>query len=473
MADRKINIAIIGAGASGTITAIQLLRKLNVKAKVSLIEKREEAIYRGAAYSGSLPYQPLNVTASRMSIFNHLPDDFYNWLKENRQAGAEEEITKDTFVSRRWFGDYMTSHVERAKALSKLADLEVITSTAVDINYDVPKNCYQLLLADNTTLKADYLIFATGNEMPFDVLKNCSAGIEASYAANPWQGNVLEKIKSDDDVLVIGTGLTMVDYVVSLKKSGHKGKVYALSRNGYLPLPHTASQDFVFDLYDEPKDIHQLLPEVKKRFTAAAARGIEWQNVLDAMRPRTARLWKGLDAVSKKYFLSRFKTFWEIHRHRMPVASADALKQMEQQGQFVLLAGNIVSAVKQQQKIAFTYTPRHASENKTIAVDYVINCTGPLGDYYKCENNLVKNLLNKGWMQQDDLKLGIKTGVRGEIIQQNGVVLQNAFCVGPMRKAMEWESTAVREIRTHAENLAFHIAGKTEQNYEMEVEIGL
>ncbi len=473
MAGPKINIAIIGGGASGTITAIQLLRKLNVKAKVYLIEKRKEGIFRGAAYSGVLPYEPLNVTASRMSIFNHLPDDFYNWLKENKQSVAEEEITKDTFVSRRWFGDYISYHIQRLASLAKLAQLEVINATATDINFDVKTNSYQLALDDSRLLQADYLVFATGNESPYDILKSNSEGLAECYTPNPWTPGVLEKIGSTDDVLIIGTGLTMVDYVVSLKKRGHTGKVYALSRNGYLPLPHTNTQDFVFDLYEELKDIRQLFLEVKKRFVTAEAKGVAWQNVLDAMRPRVPRLWKGLDADSKKYFLSRFKTFWEIHRHRMPEASSKAIIEMEQSGQFVLLAGNIVQAVKREDRIEFSYKPRQTAEVKTLPVDYIINCTGPLSDYYKCGNGLIINLLNKGWMQQDDLKIGIKTGVRGEVIQQNGVVLQNAFCVGPLRKAMEWESTAVREIRTHAENVAFHIAGKTEHNYEMEVEIGL
>ena len=76
-------------------------------------------------------------------------------------------------------------------------------------------------------------------------------------------------------------------------------------------------------------------------------------------------------------------------------------------------------------------------------------------------------------MQQDGLKLGIRTGARGEIIKNNGVVLHNAFAIGPLRKAMEWETTAIREIRTQAENVALHIAGKAERTNEMTLESGL
>jgi uncharacterized NAD(P)/FAD-binding protein YdhS len=97
-----------------------LLRELNVKAKIYLIEKKPEAVYRGAAYSSKMVYEPLNVIAGRMNMFNHLPDDFYNWLKENKQAEQEEEITKETYVSRRWFGDYMTARINEAAARFRL-----------------------------------------------------------------------------------------------------------------------------------------------------------------------------------------------------------------------------------------------------------------------------------------------------------------------------------------------------------------
>ncbi len=473
MTERVWNIAIIGGGASGTITAIQLLRKLNVPATIYLIEKRAAATYRGAAYSGQLPYQPLNVTASKMSLYNHLPDDFYNWLKEKKQPETKEEITRDSYVSRRWFGDYLTDTVERVKERTKLATLQVINCEACDIDFNARKNCYQLALANGETVAADYVVFATGNETPFDILSSYNSQLQGRYEANPWYKSALNSIKANDDVLVIGTGLTMVDYVVSLKQRGHQGKIICLSRNGYLPREHVPAQDFIFELHTEPKNTSELFRAIRSRIIKAAEQGIAWQNVLDAMRPRTARLWRGLDADSKKYFLKRFKTYWEIHRHRMPAASAKAIEELRSKGQLVVLAGSITDVQNKDGRLEIGYLPRKDSAAVTFHADYIINCTGPLSDYYKCENKLIKNLLNKGWMQQDELKLGIKTGIKGEVIKQNGVVLTNAFCIGPLRKALEWESTAVREIRTHAENVAFNIAGQTERNYELEVEIGL
>src|ERR1043165_2452361 len=181
------NIAIIGAGASGTITAIQLLRKLNVKTRVYLIEKNEASLYRGAAYSSKLVYEPLNVPAGRMSIFNHLPDDFYNWIKQNKQDEGAAEVTRDSFVSRRWFGDYLTERIGQAKEQARFASLEVVTATVNEIEYCNKADAYELQLSGNRAIHADYLIFATGNETPADPINISDVGqLNGAYVGNPW-----------------------------------------------------------------------------------------------------------------------------------------------------------------------------------------------------------------------------------------------------------------------------------------------
>jgi uncharacterized NAD(P)/FAD-binding protein YdhS len=236
---------------------------------------------------------------------------------------------------------------------------------------------------------------------------------------------------------------------------------------------HTHHQDFAVEIHEDPKEIRGLLKLVKSKIITARGKGVAWQNVLDALRPRTSRFWKNLTPESKRYFLQRLKPYWEVHRHRMPPVSATAIEALRDSGQLQLLAGNIESVASNDGKVYLQYTSSTTGNTQRLTLDHIINCTGPHGDYNRCNNVVFKKMLAIGWMVQDDLKLGIKTGVRGEIMKQNGVVLQNAFAVGPVRKATEWESTAIREIRTHAENVAFHIVSKTEQNHEVVVELGL
>ncbi len=472
MSTGLLNIAIIGAGASGTITAIQLLNKLSTKANIFLIEKKEQTLFRGAAYSSQLVYEPLNVQSGRMSIYNHLPDHFYDWVVANRQAQSETEITRDSFVSRRWFGDYLTENFEEAKQQSENVTVEIVLAKCTDIAFNSADECYTLSFESRDDIQVDYLVFACGNEPPADVLEKEKV-LGGKYISNPWTGNPFEKLKANEDVLLIGMGLTMVDHVVSLQKSQHKGKIFCFSRNGYLPLPHAPIQQFVFDMNQEAKEVKQVLDALWQNLTLAKGQDISWQNVMDALRPYTAGIWKRMSLDSKKYFLKRLRSYWEIHRHRMPVASANYLKELEGAGQLKFIAGSIQSVDCKDDTMVVHYIAKGDKNESTLAVHHIINCTGPSSDYYKTSNTLFKNLLNKGWMKQDALKLGIETGVRGEIIKSNGVVLNHAFSIGPLRKAMEWETTAIREIRTQAENVALAIVLPSLKNYEMAVETGL
>ena len=472
---KSVSIGIIGAGASGTLTALHLLRKLNTPAHIYLIEKRPEALYRGHAYSSLLCYEPLNVPAGKMSAFNHLPDDFFTWLRAERQHLSETEITRESFVSRRWFGDYLTEKLHQASAQAAHVKVESVIAEVNDMDFDPRADGYKLELSNGQSVFAQYLVFATGNEAPADVFAPEElALINGRYVSNPWAVNPFKGLNKNDNLLIVGTGLTMVDHVVSLHKQKHEGRIFCFSRNGYLPLPHAETvQNYVFDIREEVGGLADVFSDLRKNISVAGKKDIQWQNTLDALRGKTTRIWKMLDLDSKKLFLKRLRTFWDIHRHRMPLASAEALDQMMRSGQLEIISGRALGIESESDELIFKFKPKRGAELRSIKIKHIINCTGPSGDYYKTGNALIKNLLTKGWMTQDELKIGVVTGVRGEIIKANGVVLQNAFSIGPLRKAAEWETTAIREIRTQAEATAWHIASSLELSHEVMVEIGL
>ncbi len=470
----NLYIAIIGAGASGTVTAIQLMQKLQVPATIYLIEKNPETLFRGVAYSSVLPYQPLNVQAGRMSIYNQAPDDFYDWLKAHKQDESETEITRDSFVSRRWFGDYLVASFEQEKARSQWVTVEIVISSCNNLDFDFNSSQYKLELSNGNNLSTQYVVFACGNEQPGAVIEPAAtAQLDGRYVENPWLSDTLKQIQAEEDVLVIGNGLTMVDHVVSLMKQQHKGKIYTISRNGYLPLQHDDIQHFTFEVSHEPTKSEEILSLLKQNIAKATLLKVSWQNVMDAMRPHTSRFWKGLSLTQKDLFLKKLRTYWEIHRHRMPQASANALQQLQQSGQLEVLAGSYISVTKNGNTIDFTYQNKAKKHRQSVMVHRILNCTGPSTDYLKTDNILFKNLLAKEWMKQDALKLGIETGFRGEVIKRSGVILQNTFTIGPVRRATEWETTAIREIRTQAENVAIAVAFPAERSYDMASETGL
>src|ERR1700689_1627899 len=100
-------IAIIGAGFSGTLLALHLLRRCPPGSKITLIERGVQ-FGRGAAYSTGNPSHLLNVPAGKMSAFHDRPHDFVDWVSahEEKDLGIGP-VRPGTFVPRQFFGAYI------------------------------------------------------------------------------------------------------------------------------------------------------------------------------------------------------------------------------------------------------------------------------------------------------------------------------------------------------------------------------
>ena len=76
----------------------------------------------------------------------------------------------------------------------------------------------------------------------FDMAILC-CGHEASETldapfVSPWEDPRSWNAAPDSTILILGTGLTMVDASIALSESGHRGPIVALSRRGLLPQAH-------------------------------------------------------------------------------------------------------------------------------------------------------------------------------------------------------------------------------------------
>ncbi len=455
----KTNIAIIGGGASGTIAAIHLLHEFKKPLRIYLLEKEQKFLFRGHAYSSSLKFERLNVPAGKMSIFSDLPMDFYDWLKLNRQQYSSSEITPESFVSRRWFGDYLAERLSEAKGKANNSSFEIIVSEVVNISLLGITNQYEIELSDRKYIDADSIVFATGNEAPADLLNNMEkALLGTKYVANPWQGNPFERLSPADNVLIMGSGLSMVDHAISLYKQNHSGKIYCFSRHGLLPLPQQIGADGNIDFNADTSEIFHVFKALRSVVKKKAEQGIGWQQIINSLRDKTPAIWRRLSPSSKRTFLNRLKPFWEVHRHRIPLESAQLIDEMLIKGRLELLSGTRKPITVKNGGLVFQFIHSRDKSVRSVKIDYVINCTGPSNNYTGYGNQLIRSLLKKGWMKQDELRLGIETGYNGEILTTEETHLPNAYAIGPLRKAAEWESTAIREIKIQAEQLALDIA---------------
>jgi len=160
----------------------------------------------------------------------------------------------------------------------------------------------------------------------------------------------------------------------------------------------------------------------------------------------------------KSYFLRRIRPYWEIARHRIPAKSSSMLNEMMNAGQLELMKGYIVEAVTTDSGIEIVYR----SERNAIRQVFhkVINCTGPESNYRKVRFPIISDLIGRGKVKTDELGLGIKCTPEGRIINEQDKIEAGIWCIGPMRKSVLWETTALRELREQASELASLIMEK-------------
>jgi uncharacterized NAD(P)/FAD-binding protein YdhS len=148
MSDREPRVvAIVGAGFSGTATAIHLLRQADGRRlRVVLIERGSE-FGRGVAYARGARSFLLNVPASRMSATPADPDDFLRFAQRQLPGTTGED-----FLPRSLYGDYLQSRLETsaAKAPESVA-LESWRGEVVDLT-TVSDERMLLTLADGRSL---------------------------------------------------------------------------------------------------------------------------------------------------------------------------------------------------------------------------------------------------------------------------------------------------------------------------------
>ncbi|MPS34039.1 MAG: FAD/NAD(P)-binding protein, partial [Stenotrophomonas sp.] len=108
------DIAIIGGGAAGVLTAIGVLRGARGELRVVLVEP-QLPLGRGVAYATRRPEHLLNVPAGKMSGFPDQPDDFLDYLvAHDALPGTGRDALAQAFVARHHYAAYLRQRLQEA-----------------------------------------------------------------------------------------------------------------------------------------------------------------------------------------------------------------------------------------------------------------------------------------------------------------------------------------------------------------------
>ncbi len=462
------DVAIIGAGFSGSLTAIQLLAAPEgdgaSPASIALIEKEISAFGRGVAYSTPCARHLLNVPAGKMGAFPDRLDDFLRWLEAHPEATAElglGEITAGSFVPRVLYGKYIASLLDEAMSRSD-GRLRRIAGETVDIvPLGLSDGPLRIELADGRRLRAERVVLALGTFPPGDPrLRDARFHRSPRYLYSPWSAETHERLAAPGDALILGSGLTGLDLLLTLQHRKREGVLHVLSRRGLFPQPHRAglSPWPVFLRTGElPRTVRAMLRIVREQIAQAEIQGSDWRAVIDALRPFTQEFWQGLSQPERNRFLRHLRARWEPHRHRAAPEVLAVKEELEHLGSVVCHRGRIerIAEVDGGSALEVIFQPHgKGEERETLRVNYVVNCTGPECNYHRLGDPLVASLFSRGLARPDSLMLGLDVAADGALLDVNGVASRQLFTLGSPKKGRIMETTAVPELRVQARDLA-------------------
>ncbi|KQW86650.1 FAD/NAD(P)-binding protein [Brevundimonas sp. Root1279] len=429
MADGSLRIAIIGGGFSGAMLAARL-----AEAGVgSALIDRTGSFGPGLAYSTPFEGHLLNVRANRMSAVEGRPDDFTDWLRDHAGWRADPE----GFAPRRFYGEYLQHRLNTVR-LAHPGLIELVTGEVRAIEAD------GVQLADGRRIEAAAVVLATGNPAPAT-----AEGRSGRLIHDPWGPGALDKIGPEDAVVIVGSGLTMIDMALWLEANGRRGPIRVLSRRGLTPRAHGAH-------HDAPTPPTATLLEGAPSERLAEARRLSaesgWRSVMEGLRPVTARLWSEADAPTRARWLRHLRPWWDVHRHRVAPEVQAAIDRLTAEGRLTVSAGRVERIAADADGVSVRWRPRDGSGQPPITGDWLIDCTGPGHDPAK--DPLTGPLIKSGRARLDPLRIGLDVAADGRLIGADGTPDDRLFVLGPPARAAFWETTAVPDIRKRIEGLA-------------------
>lgn len=436
------SVAIVGAGFSGSLLAINILRHAGPQA--TLIERRP-VFGRGTAYTAPHPSHLLNVRAGNMSALSDRPQHFAEWCTARGLGGGGD------FAQRKMYGEYLGELLERSSARAG-ERLHLVNDCVTGV--DVTADGVTLSFEGRPPETFDAVVVAVGNLPP-----HAPPGLDPDafppdlYAHDPWDPKVVEGLGDDDTVLLIGTGLTMVDVALSLDAAGFGGRIVAMSRRGLLPRPHVPPGP-AGDRNEKPTTrASALLREIRTRSAA-----IGWRAAVDELRPFTQGLWLSASVEERTRFMRHLRPWWDVHRHRLAPAVAAKIAEMQAAGRLEIVAGKPAAFHNRGTAVEVDWRPRHADALQTLTARRVVNCTGPQGDLARSTEPLLRGLIAAGHARADANRLGLDVDAQSRLIGADGDPHPRLFGLGPMTRGAFWEIVAVPDIRTQVWTVARRLA---------------
>ena len=444
-----LRIAVIGGGAASAIQVGELLRRHRGPLSIDWYAGCAEP-GRGVAYGTAHAHHLLNVRAAAMGLFAEDTNGFLNYLHARGM-----DVAGSDFVPRQYYGDYLQHAVQEliANAASN-AQVHVHHESALALDSNAHGD-YTITDSLQIRRRTDAVVLALGVLAPRALPGVSKAALESGrYIVNAWESQPRTSAKT---IVVIGTGLTAIDTILTLSRRYSQARIIAISRHGHLPgvhpekpsAPYTGAADLLAALKDK-SNLRDWLRELRTHTRHAP----DWRAVIDAVRPITQAQWQRFDLFERRRFLRHLRTYWEIVRHRVPPAIAEQLAVLQASGQLTIQAARVVAVEAGGDQLRVKINPRGSNQPAVVNADLVFQGVGLDTDVRSGAHPLLQHLLQHGHASADPLGLGLHTSDDGRLRRSDGSDWPNIWLLGPLLRGSVWECTAIPEIRSGAIRIA-------------------
>lgn len=451
-AGMKPRIAVVGGGFAGASVALHIHRLAPQQAELIVFEPRSD-IGRGVAYSSRDNVHRTNVPTVRMRLFPGDPNHFDRWYASSPESisdSASKAKTGGIYPPRHVFGSYLA---EQVKAIG--SSLTHVQEKIVAIDADGSR--FALKSASGQVVLADMVILALSSIGPnSQIYSRVAPGVRQSVVWNPWDNDAYDNIARHDDVLIVGSGLTMADIVASLDRRGHLGKIVVVSRRGLRPQSQARSRVEPFGEFLLPpsRGARTLLARIRKTVALAEKLGLTWQSVLDQVHDHGNQIWHFLSWEERGRLMRYAWPYWNCFRFRIAPQLDELLVRKMSDGQLSMQAASIEQITDGERGLLHVRMRKRGAATPETFRGRVAIAAGTIPGYLLSHDPLIKSLCDRGLVRPDPLRVGLDMDLSGRAFDRQGNVQRGLFVVGTLAQGMFGDQVGAADISSHALRVA-------------------
>ncbi|CAN5557453.1 FAD/NAD(P)-binding protein [soil metagenome] len=460
---------IVGGGAAAAFLLHQLSSG-GADGRPVIVVDPAERLGPGVAYGTADPVHLMNVCRIRLSVDGDGGEDLLGWLGDRGVTA-----NADTYLRRSMYGDYLADVAARygeqvgvGHRRARVVGLRRTDDDGTGIERGGAR--WLVSLDDGTDIEAGDVVLATG--FPGRPALPCAvpAHPDPRVVVDPWAPGALDRPDARR-VLIVGTGLTMVDVALSLGARNPDVELVAASRRGLVP--RTSRPGLPTPIAPERLPVPGIGGRALVRHVVKLGREEvdDWQAVIDSVRPRANDLWRALPYGEQSRMLRRWFPWWNVHRHRTAPAVGAGLAATMARGQLRIVRSRVdaVSNDRAGGRLSVRFADASLDD---LDVDLVVNAAGPSEDLSSSGNPVLQSLLDDGHVVIGPHRLGLAVDRAGHALGREVDPTPGLWIIGALRRGTEWETTAVPEIRIQAGVIADRLLHGDSDAEDTPVEVG-